>query len=347
MTGRKFVVVVASVATLMSAAVVTAPLADAKPKVKPPAKVAKARVASVSTSAASLTWKNPKSKNFKATVVRIATGTKAPKSVKAGRGIATVAKKRHAVSIGRLAAGTTYTVALFSSDGKKHYSKPVAVRLQTKAAPKPVPAPVPTTGAISGVVYGGNASTKLANVQVTAYPYRDGATNLHAVTAANGSYAFPGLVPDRYDVCFDPDSAIGGPAGQTYDSGCLNKGDAVTVVAGVNVPGDIVLNKTTTLSGTVRGDGATLGGVDVQIYDSTGEQIDSYNTDDDGQYSFDSAAGVTKVCVDATNASGGSSATGYVSDCKTPALAAGPNTVDFDLGHGGALTGNVTASTLR
>jgi chitodextrinase len=97
-----------------------------------------------------LTWTNPATSTFTATMVRRAAGTTAPGSPTAGTRVADVAKPGHSVADSAVAPGSTYTYALFTHDSRPRYSRAVIVTVTTPAdvtAPAAVTALSATPGA--------------------------------------------------------------------------------------------------------------------------------------------------------------------------------------------------------
>ncbi len=342
MSGRKSLVVVTSVATVLAAAVVAAPVADAA-KAKAPGKVSSVRVSAVVTNAATVSWKNPKSKNFKGVVVRIAAGNKAPKSASSGTAVATVAKSKRAVRIARLKPNTVYTVALFSWGGGKLFSKAASVRIRTKAMPKPKPpAPKPTTGTVAVTVYGGDTTRKLAgaNVYLQASNTNDEA---YGTTGSSSTYSFAKVRPGPYSVCADSSSTNGSPAGYRY--GCAAAD--VSVAAGKTASVTVTLRRAWGFTGTVTdGSGNAVGDVNVSVLDQDGDDVaDDVSTDENGAYKTIAAYGQpTQVCF-ASGSDSGSAEFGLAAKCVDVEPAAGDLTkLDVQLAAAGAIGGTVSGS---
>ncbi|MFC6705026.1 beta strand repeat-containing protein [Flexivirga alba] len=192
-------------------------------------------------------------------------------------------------------------------------------------------------GAVSGTVTSATGSSGVGGVKVWVYDNSTGniATPFgNATTASNGTYTFNGVTPDpsRYGVCFDASAGTGGPSQAGYLSQCYKNvpwngqwydvpsgTSRVPTVKGSTTPGiDASVTSGSGISGKVTAapGGAGLAGVDVAVYDSTGNQIDSVTTVASGGYSMTGIpAGSYTVCFAAGDVSGGSSTTGYLSQC--------------------------------
>jgi hypothetical protein len=162
-------------------------------------------------------------------------------------------------------------------------------------------------GSISGSVTALDGGAPLAGVTVTV---KDGDTTVGtATTGADGDYTVTGVPAGTYDVVFTD--------APTYVSTTVPD---VTVAQGVETPDvDATLALADgTVTGTVAdADGAGLAGVLVTAYDAaSGAMVgDSATTDADGGYTIAVPAGEYVLCFDASEASGGGSASGYVSVC--------------------------------
>jgi hypothetical protein len=80
----------------------------------PLATVTAARARPLSSSDVLVSWRNPSSTSFAATIIRVARGSKAP-TAGTGRQVAKVSRNRHTFIVTGLSAGTRYTFALFAT----------------------------------------------------------------------------------------------------------------------------------------------------------------------------------------------------------------------------------------
>jgi Carboxypeptidase regulatory-like domain len=263
--------------------------------------------------------------------------------------------------------------------------------------PAPDAAPVPVTagrltpgvdaaldgaglGGVSGTVTAAAGGGRLSGVRVWAYTGRGGDAG-SAVTGADGTYRVTGLAPPApgYRVCFDASDATGGSSITGYLSQCYRNvpwaggftpapGAApVPVTAGRLTPAiDAALDTAGGISGTVTAaaGGARLSGVRVRVYSGSGDGEGSAVTGADGTYRVTRLAPAApgyRVCFDASDVAGGSSITGYLSQCYrnvpwaggSPAPGAAPvpvtagrltPAVDAALGAAGGVSGTVTAA---
>jgi hypothetical protein len=189
-------------------------------------------------------------------------------------------------------------------------------------------------GGISGTVTAASGGGGVNSVNVDVYDH-NGNFVTSTSTASDGTYNIIGLAPSAtgYTVCFDASSATGGSSTTGYASQCWNDvpwsggftppsgTTPVPVTAGATASGiNAALTADSGISGTVTAatGGGDLGSVTVDIYSSNGDFVSSGSTAVDGTYSViglaPSAMGYT-VCFDASSATGGSSTTGYNSQC--------------------------------
>lgn len=329
MSGRKSLVVVTSVATVLAAAVVAAPAANAA---KAPAQVSGARAGSVTATSAVLAWRAPAS-SVKNVVVRIAAGTRAPASASQGRAVATVSRSRTSVGVTRLAPGTTYTAGLFSSDGKRALSKPVAVRVQTL--------PAGVTGLYAQATY----NTMRLAWAYAASPSTAGVVIRYAKgNSAPTSPKAGTLVPTSGKV--RGATATGLALGTNYAFSVWARDAAGRVSSRSSAIFVTASTRSGGLSGVVTGSGKSLGGVEVSAYsnDEDGDGV-STTTADDGSYGLNNLKpGTYQVCFSADDATGGPSATGYVGSCvDSVVVAAGdPKAVSSALAIAYGFTGKIT-----
>ncbi|HEU0316844.1 MAG TPA: carboxypeptidase regulatory-like domain-containing protein, partial [Solirubrobacteraceae bacterium] len=171
-------------------------------------------------------------------------------------------------------------------------------------------APPPPTGAIAGTVTD-VAGRPLDGVLVTVY---DGSGEFvaNATTAVDGTYRIGGLPAGSYRVDFD---ARANDPRRNY----VPQSDQVTVTAGATTTADAHLAAGAEISGVVSdATGRPLGGLEVDLYDSSRTRIESTSTAGDGSYTFAGLpAGTYYVGFDATSFCG--------SDCSNvrPAFLAG------------------------
>ena len=186
-------------------------------------------------------------------------------------------------------------------------------------------------GGISGAVTAATGGAGVDNVTVDVFD--TGGNFVTSATTSNGSYAITGLPPSTtgYKVCFDATSATGGSSTTGYASQCYNNvafsspppatATAVPVSSGTTASGiSAALTADGGISGTVTAatGGAGLSNVTVEVADASGNFIANGTTASDGSYKIiglsPSATGYS-VCFDPAGAAGGSSTTGYASQC--------------------------------
>jgi hypothetical protein len=185
-------------------------------------------------------------------------------------------------------------------------------------------------GGISGTV--STASGGLSGVAVDLYD-DNGDLLTTAITASNGAYTLRGLAASTtgYTVCFDA-SHVGGSASAGYQSQCYqgiawvagsspSAGVALVPVSdgAITMSIDATLNSGAGLTGRVAAaGGGALAGVQVQAFDSNGNELAASETTAAGSYILrglaPSSIGYT-ICFDATSATEGQSSTGYISQC--------------------------------
>ncbi|MBG6217524.1 hypothetical protein IWX75_001982 [Arthrobacter sp. CAN_A6] len=91
------------------------------------------------SSGVALSWSNPATSLYKGVMVRRNNGTVAPKSVTEGRIVTNAWAPRTTVTNTGLPAGTTYSYALFATDGQGNYAPAATVTVTTTADPNAVP----------------------------------------------------------------------------------------------------------------------------------------------------------------------------------------------------------------
>jgi len=248
------------------------------------------------------------------------------------------------------------------------------VAVTTGSTRSGVDASLSVGGAVSGTVTDGDGHPL---VGVLVYVATSGGFSLGStgITGSDGRYTVTGLATGTYDVCFDAGPGTGGSStsgylGQCYDGVAwdgipfdLPPATGVAVTAGSTTSGaDGSLAAAGAIAGTVT-DAADhpLDGVTVDVVESGG--VDSATTGPDGTYALTGlATGTYDVCFDASSATGGSSATGYASQCYDGvawdddpsdfppatgvAVTAGSTRsgIDGSLADGGAISGTITDS---
>jgi 5-hydroxyisourate hydrolase-like protein (transthyretin family) len=234
-----------------------------------------------------------------------------------------------------------------------------------------VNATIASASAIAGKVTATSGGAGIGSVFVSVYDAAGnqvGGTN----TAADGNYVATNLPAGTYFVCFDA-SQVTSPTG--YLNECFNNVPwdgstplppttlAVPVAAGSRVTGkNAVLDSGGAIAGTITGGGVGLGNVQAYVLTATGNYVSSTTTRDDGTYVIKGlrASSTYRLCFDGSFATGGPSATGYLSECyldkrwdgfELPAgttavvVTAGATTSrSASLATAGAISGTVTAA---
>jgi hypothetical protein len=192
-----------------------------------------------------------------------------------------------------------------------------------------------------------------------------------STTAADGTYQVNGLTAGSYDVCFDGSAA--NSADQCYNgvdwnglASDVGGSTPVTVTAG-SVTGSIDATLATGggVSGTVTDSHSDpLTNVHVEVFSTSDQEVGFAATASDGTYNVSGLAnGSDHVCFDASAATGGTSTTGYPSQCYSGvawdgnAADSGSATamtitagvtktgINATLAAGGAISGRVTDSS--
>ena len=225
---------------------------------------------------------------------------------------------------------------------------------------------------ISGRVTDG-ASGGVSGVSVLVYTLANGqlATGLgSAVTDGSGNYTVSGLQPNSagYDVCFDAHHAAGGSSttgylGECYrnigwndnDNGILPSATAVPLTGGQTLTGiDQSLSAAGAISGKVTAGGLPLGNVHVTVAGGA-SGVFTTNTAADGTYSVPGlypGTSVYWVCFDPSQATGGTSTSGYEGQCYNgkywdTSLGDVPTTVTHLSVTAGATTSGINASLVN
>jgi hypothetical protein len=181
-------------------------------------------------------------------------------------------------------------------------------------------------GAISGTVTAGGGGISGVGVDVLS---TSGTLIGGATTAPDGTYTVTGLASASYTVCFDASAiSAAGYASQCYENvawagsgrGAPPGTTAVTVKGGTTASGvSAALTSGVSITGTVTASaGGGLTGVNADVFDASGNFLATAATASDGTYAVTGLAPSSDgyiVCFDASSAAGGSSATGYASQC--------------------------------
>ena len=187
-----------------------------------------------------------------------------------------------------------------------------------------------SAGAISGKVTAVSGGSGLAGGVIYVYN-----TTVSATTDATGNYTVKGVPASAsgYSVCFDATNATGGTSTTGYLDQCYNNvawdgisgvpagTTVVPVSAGATATGkNAALASGGAISGkvTAAAGGGALAGVYGEVFDSSGNFVHYATTDSGGNFIVTglatSATGYF-LCFDASNATGGSSTTGYKDQC--------------------------------
>ena len=197
-----------------------------------------------------------------------------------------------------------------------------------------VDAALDAAGGITGTVTAAPGGTRLSHVSVQVFN-AGGDPAGQAFTGADGTYRVTGLpsAAPGYSVCFDASDVTGGNSRHSYANQCyrgvpwdLSDGGEpasgatpVPVTAGRLTPAvDAALNVAGAISGTVTAGGTRLSNVRVEVFKGSGDYVGSATTGADGTYQMTGLPAATpgyRVCFDASDATDGSSRTGYLSQC--------------------------------
>lgn len=130
---------------------------------------------SVTFSTVRLTWRWPTAKSVVAATVRVARGSKPPASVFKGRLAGKVTRPHHTITVSGLRPRTRYSFAVFAKTRRGRFSRPVTLRIVTRAVP---PLRIRTRALASGVR--GLFYLQALSVRGGISPYRWSATRLPA-----------------------------------------------------------------------------------------------------------------------------------------------------------------------
>lgn len=220
---------------------------------------------------------------------------------------------------------------------------PVAVSLgQTSVG---VDATLAVAGAITGRVTD-PSSAPVTGVDIEAWA--SGASQLAGTGRSDnsGDYTVKGLPTGSYTLCLDGSPAISTTAPYGYTNSC--SGLTVDVVAGQPTTVNATVEKAGAVGGAVTGGSGPVPGVWVTVSDSSGNQVNSTNTDGNGNYQITGLApGQVTVCFDPTYTAGGYQRTCHGAQADgsgTPVtVTAGQlRTADVQLSRGAPITGTIT-----
>jgi protocatechuate 3,4-dioxygenase beta subunit len=229
-------------------------------------------------------------------------------------------------------------------DNQPPYSSPTPVPVILGRTSAGVNAALATGGAISGRVTDPSGAP-LQDVLVSAF----GADYRVFYTDSSGGYALTGLPSGNYTLCFDGSAATSAAAPYGHTSSCAgDHGLSVDVVTGQALTVDGTVEKAGAVGGVVTGDDGTVAGVMVTVYDSSGRQLNSHITSEDGSYQIPGLApGEVTVCFDPAYTSGGYLRTCYGaqpdgSGSPITVTAGELSTADVQLQVGASITGTIT-----
>lgn len=227
-------------------------------------------------------------------------------------------------------------------DNQPQYGTPTPVAVSLGQTTRGIDAVLATGGAITGHV----TDTDGAPVpNVSAELFGGGGES----TDGTGAYTITGLATGSYTLCFNGWFATSATAPYGYTDSCA--GDhyrTVDVQAGQTTTAEGTVQKAGAIGGTVTGDDGPVPGVLVTAFDSSGGQLNSVSTDDNGGYLLTGMPpGEVSVCFDPTYTDGGYQRTCYgTQDGGSPtpiAVTAGQlSTADAHLAKGASITGTVT-----
>jgi hypothetical protein len=176
--------------------------------------------------------------------------------------------------------------------GASDYADASPVSVTVGSATTGIDATLSPSGGISGTVTD-QSNENIENVDVVAFD-SSGNQDASDCTAADGTYELTGLTPGAYTVEFSGDCGVadnyvtqyydGSPGGASASSG----GAAVSVSGGATTEGiDAVLAPGGQISGTVtNASSEPIANVEVDVYDSAGDEVSSSCTAADGTYTI-------------------------------------------------------------
>ncbi len=209
---------------------------------------------------------------------------------------------------------------------------------------------------ISGTITSAATLQLLGGIDIDVFDSTGASSTISGGTsAADGTYTVTLPGPDTYIVRADP-AASDGVATQYYDGVFLrSQAQSIVVNSGGAISGvDFALVGGVTISGTVRSGGMGLGGIDIDIFALTGENLGSYNavTAGDGSYTLGALPpGDYLLRADPDPALNQYYVSTYYGDQSDPALAtpitvgsADVTGIDITVPAGGTISGTVTSA---
>ena len=227
-------------------------------------------------------------------------------------------------------------------DDQPPYSSSTRVPVTLGHTSAGIDAVLATGGAITGrVTDPSGAAVPDVSTWVSGAGYGQGYSD------STGRYTITGLGTGSYTLCFDGSYAVSDAAPYGYTNSCAgDRGLTVDVVAGQTTTENGTVEKGGAVGGTVTGDNGPVAGVWVDVYDSSGHQLNSTGTNDDGSYRFTGLApGQVTVCFDPTFTAGDYQRTCYGADGSGSPItvtAGQLSTADVQLAHGASITGTIT-----
>ncbi|WP_073390375.1 carboxypeptidase regulatory-like domain-containing protein [Jatrophihabitans endophyticus] len=102
-----------------------------------PARARAVTATAVTAHSLRLSWRNPSSRSFAATQVRVLPGATAPRTIHQGHRVGRFGASRHTATVRDLSPGRRYSFAVFATDGHGHAARAAVVRATTLlAAPR-------------------------------------------------------------------------------------------------------------------------------------------------------------------------------------------------------------------
>jgi protocatechuate 3,4-dioxygenase beta subunit len=240
------------------------------------------------------------------------------------------------------ASATGYLDECYDDQPPYYSGTPVTVSLgQTRAG---IDAELAAAGAITGQVTDPSGAA-VPDISVAASGGQWG----FGYSDSTGQYAITGLTPGSYTLCFDGSYNVSDAAPYGYTNSCVGDlGLTVDVVTGQATAVNGIVEKAGAVGGTVTGDNGPVPGVWVDVYDSSGRQLTSTGTGDDGSYQLTGLApGEVTVCFDPTYTAGGYKRTCYGAQAggsgSPITITAGQlSKADVQLSQGASITGTIT-----
>ncbi len=217
-------------------------------------------------------------------------------------GTITASGSARSYAVGGLVPSSSYTLAYgFASATAPHWNTTAYVTASNGVTADPATAAVfkaqagsplagnfsvPAVGSISGTVTDPGG---LPNSNVTVDLFNAAGAYIPASVAwSNGTYTVNGVLPGTYKVEFIPDSQVVAPQ---YFNGAatLASATAINVNSGMTTGNvSVTLAAASTVSGTVTAaqGGAALGGLEVELVNAQGANVDTTFTNADGTYTL-------------------------------------------------------------